>query len=242
MRMAIISDVHANLEALTAIIRDIEKQNVEKVHFLGDVVGYGDDPDRCIALIDDLCDIKLLGNHDYVALGLESPTHFNSAARESIIWTQEKLQPERIKDLADFEMEATCAGYRMVHATPEHPSEWNYLLSVPEAKRNFEFFTEDFCFVGHSHIPAVFCRRPDGEVELCDLEGVTAEPDCRYIINVGSVGQPRDGNPHACYLVADTIRNNFAHRRVPYDVETAQDKMKKAQLPNYLITRLASGR
>lgn len=242
MKVAIISDVHANLEALTAVIRDIETQKVEKVLFLGDVVGYGADPNQCIALIDNLCEIKLLGNHDYVALGLESPRHFNTAARESILWTQDILEPKAREALSSFTMDATLIDYYMVHATPEKPDDWNYMLSTEEAKRNFECFSQNFGFVGHSHMPGIFCRRPDGSVELHDREFQQADPDCRYIINVGSVGQPRDGNPDACYLIADTGLLSFAFRRVSYDVETAQEKMEKAQLPKYLITRLSSGR
>lgn len=242
MRLAFISDVHANLEALTAVMRDMEEQHIEKVFFLGDAVGYGADPNKCIRLIHNLCEIKLLGNHDYVALGLENPTQFNLMARQSILWTQSELKRKSIEIMSDFEMDAVFLDYFLVHATPENPSEWGYMLTVEEATRNFDAFTQDFCFVGHSHIPAVFCRRPDGRVEIFAEQSWQAESDCRYIVNVGSVGQPRDGNPYACYLMAQTEDNSFEYRRIPYELETAQIKMKKARLPEFLITRLANGK
>jgi diadenosine tetraphosphatase ApaH/serine/threonine PP2A family protein phosphatase len=242
MRVAIISDVHANLEALTAVIKDIETSRAEKVFFLGDAVGYGVDPNQCIALIDSLCEIKLLGNHDYVALGLDDPRHFNTVARESILWTQDKLQPSSEKILTGFEMQATFLDHFLVHATPENPRAWNYILTTEDAAGNFPFFSQNYCFVGHSHIPGVFCLNPDGNVDFMDTSFAESQPECRYIINVGSVGQPRDGNPAACYLLADTRERQFEFRRVPYEIETAQEKMKQARLPDYLIHRLASGR
>lgn len=242
MRIAIISDVHANLEALQAVTHDIENSNVERVFFIGDAVGYGADPNKCIKLISDLCEIKLLGNHDYVALGLENPKHFNVVAKQSIFWTRKALNRKAIERISDFEMEASFLDYYFVHATPDNPSEWNYLLTSEDAERNFDFFSQNYCFVGHSHLPIIYCRQPDGTVDIRESDSFEAKPDCRYIINVGSVGQPRDGNKDACYLIADTDTNSFKYRRVPYDLKKAQGKMRKAQLPEFLITRLASGK
>jgi len=242
MKIAIISDVHANLEALTAVMQDIESRNAERVFFLGDVVGYGADPNKCIKLIGDLCEIKLLGNHDYVAMGLESPEHFNVMAKQSIFWTRKELKKKAIERMSDFEMEATFLDYYFVHASPDNPADWNYMVSVDDAVRNFDFFSQGFCFVGHSHLPAVFCLQPDRKVDLIESDWFEAKPDCRYIINVGSVGQPRDGNRNACYIEAETDTNRFEFRRVPYDLRLAQEKMRKAQLPEFLITRLASGK
>lgn len=242
MRLAIISDVHANLEALTAVMQDIEQNSVERVFFLGDAVGYGADPNKCVRLIDNLCEIKVLGNHDYVAMGLESPEHFNIMAKESILWTQDTLTRKSIERLSNFELEATFLDYYLTHATPDNPSDWNYLLTPEEAERNFEFFTQSICLVGHSHLPGVFRRQPDGSIEFHTPDIFQAESECRYIINAGSVGQPRDGNRDACYLIVETDDNRFEFRRVSYDVTAAQKKMKRAQLPEFLISRLASGK
>jgi len=241
MRIAIISDVHANLEALTAVMHDIEKRNIERVFFLGDAVGYGADPNKCIRLIRDSCEIRLLGNHDYVAMGLENADHFNLMAKESIAWTQKTLKRKSIERMSDFEMEATFLDYYMTHASPEDPTDWNYLFAETDAARGFERFTQSVCFIGHSHIPGVFVLRPDETIGLHPPESFTANPDHRYIVNVGSVGQPRDGNKDACYVIVDTDGSKFEFRRVPYDLSAAQKKMRKAQLPEFLITRLASG-
>jgi predicted phosphodiesterase len=242
MRVAVISDVHANLEALQAVTQDIEKNNIEKVIFLGDAVGYGADPNKCVKRICDLCEINLLGNHDFVAMGLESPEHFNIMAKQSIYWTRKALKRKTIERMSDFEMEATFLDYHLVHSTPDDPAEWNYLLTEEDARKTFDSFTQGFCMVGHSHLPGIFCLRPDGQIDSLAAEDLQADPDCRYIINVGSVGQPRDGNKDACYLIADTEKNYFEYRRSPYDLQKAQEKMRKAQLPEFLITRLADGK
>lgn len=242
MRMAVLSDVHANLEALEAVAADMDRQRVEKVMFLGDVVGYGADPNACVKLIARLCDIRLMGNHDYVGLGLDSPKYFNVMAQQSILWTQKELDRKATELMSDFSLEAEYLNYYFVHATPDNPLEWNYLLTPDEAARNFAAFAQDICFVGHSHLPAVFRLRPDGASDMVRETEFRAEPDCRYIINVGSVGQPRDGNHEACYLIAETDVNIFTYRRVGYNLPKAQEKMKKARLPEFLITRLAGGK
>jgi len=242
MRMAVLSDVHANLEALEAVAADLDRQRVEKIMFLGDVIGYGADPNACVKLIARLCDIRLMGNHDYVGLGLESPQYFNVMAQQSILWTQKELDRKATELMSDFTLEAEFLNYYFVHATPENPLEWNYLLTPEDAVRNFAAFAQDFCFVGHSHLPAVFCLRPDGCLTMVRETSFHAETDCRYIINVGSVGQPRDGNHEACYLIAETDAGAFTYRRVGYNLTKAQEKMKKARLPEFLISRLAGGK
>jgi len=242
MRLAIISDAHANLEALQAVVHDIERQHIKKVFFLGDAVGYGADPNKCLKLICDLCEIKLIGNHDHVALGLESCRDFNLMAQQSILWTQKELKRKSIELMSDFELEASFLDYYLVHSTPENPRDWNYLLTVEDAQRNFDCFSQTYCFVGHSHLPMIFCRKPDGTVIKLNETFYQAEPNCRYIINVGSVGQPRDGNCGACYLIAETDSNRFEYRRIRYDLEKTQEKMKKANLPEFLIDRLTNGK
>jgi diadenosine tetraphosphatase ApaH/serine/threonine PP2A family protein phosphatase len=152
------------------------------------------------------------------------------------------LKRKAIERLSDFEMEATFLDYHFVHSTPDNPTDWNYLLTEEDARRSFCSFTQGFCFVGHSHLPGIYCLMPDDKIVSMEAKSLQADPECRYIINVGSVGQPRDGNKNACYLIADTESNHFEYRRLPYDVRKAQDKMRKAQLPDFLITRLANGK
>ena len=243
MKLAVFSDVHGNLEALSAVMRDIESRKIEKLFFLGDAVGYGADPNKCVEIIDAMCEIKLLGNHDYVALGLESARHFNPMAQQSIYWTQNELSSESKRRLSDFDMDGTYLDYYMVHATPEEPSEWNYILDPRDALRNFEYFSQSMCIVGHSHIPCIFMLKEGGSISMQENPtSFTAERGNRYIVNTGSVGQPRDGVSDACYLMIDTDLQSFEYIRVPYELELAQRKMKEAQLPDYLITRLANGK
>jgi diadenosine tetraphosphatase ApaH/serine/threonine PP2A family protein phosphatase len=242
MKIAIISDVHANLEALEVALRDIEKQGAEKIHFLGDVVGYGCNPNECVDLINRHCEIKLLGNHDFAALGLESTTGFNQVAAASITWTQTELSEASREILADFDMKATFLDYLLVHSTPGKPENWNYILNKNQAIVEFDNFSETACFIGHSHLPIVYYREPDETVRSSSKQSLELAPENRYIINVGSIGQPRDNDPRASYLLLDTDRKRIKYRRIEYDIDKTQAKMRKAMLPEFLIERLSFGR
>ena len=242
MKIALISDIHSNLEALEAILRDIEKEGVEKIHFLGDAVGYGSDPNKCVKLIAKHCDIKLLGNHDYAALGLETLIGFNQVAKTSIEWTMTKLSRKSIEILADFEMQSTYLDYFMVHASPGKPENWDYILNAEQAAEQFGTFSQSTCFVGHSHMPAIYIEDKNGTVKMQSKQSTELKSDNRYIINIGSVGQPRDNDPRACYLKVDTDIPKVEYKRVEYDISKTQAKMRNAMLPDFLVERLAVGR
>ena len=242
MKIALISDVHSNLEALEEVLRDIEKEGVEKIHFLGDAIGYGTDPNKCVKLISKHCDIKLLGNHDYAGLGLVSLDGFNKVAKTSIEWTQTKLNRKSIATLADFELHTTFLDYFLVHASPDVPDNWDYILSTDQATEQFAHYTQSVCFVGHSHIPTIYVEGADGTVRSHVSEILELNQDSRYIINIGSVGQPRDNDPKACYLIVDTDSLKIEYRRVEYDIDKTQAKMRKAMFPDFLVERLAVGR
>jgi diadenosine tetraphosphatase ApaH/serine/threonine PP2A family protein phosphatase len=241
MKIALISDVHGNLEALESVLRDIEQQGAEKIHFLGDAVGYGSNPNECVRLIENHCEIKLLGNHDYAAMGLESTESFNQLARASIEWTQAKLKEKSIGILSDFEMEAVFLDYFLVHASPGEPEKWHYILTVDQAIRHLDGFSQTICFVGHTHLPTTFIRDKDGAIAQHSRLSFPCLENRRYIINIGSVGQPRDNDPRSCYLIIDTDNNNITYRRVEYDIKKTQEKMKRARLPDFLIERLDAG-
>jgi len=242
VKIAFISDVHANLEALQVTLADIEKQHVDRVHFLGDAVGYGSEPNPCVELIASTCDIKLLGNHDYAALGLEAPTAFNDVARVSIEWTLKELSSRATTALADFEMEGTDGDFYMTHASPRTPELWEYVLNIESARDQFEHFEQQVAFVGHSHLPAFFCRRPDGTISQRYVTESELDPESRYIINVGSVGQPRDHDPRACYVTVDRDTQIIRYHRVEYDVSKAIAKIESQGLPQILGERLLVGR
>nr|MBN2277187.1 metallophosphoesterase family protein [candidate division Zixibacteria bacterium] len=241
MKVALISDVHGNLEALESVLRDMEKQGVEKIHFLGDSVGYGANPNECVRLIDKHCDIKLLGNHDYAAMGLESTENFNQLAQASIDWTQAEIKPKTITILSDFEMEAVFLDYYLVHSSPGHPEKWRYILNSEHAAVSFNDFSESICFVGHSHLPTYFELDSDGKVLQRTKEKLECDKNRRYIVNIGSVGQPRDNDPRAGYVIIETEISLIEYRRVEYNIKKTQEKMRKANLPDFLIDRLTSG-
>lgn len=243
MKTAIISDVHANLEALSAVFSDIDSVSADRVYFLGDAVGYGANPNEVVELIDQRCNLKLMGNHDYSALGKLAIEDFNPFAQVAINFTSSILTEKSLRALAAYELTASDDEALYVHATPRQPEAWNYCISTSDAALQFEHFTQDLCFLGHSHKPAVFYRSKSGQVKAVATEGaLELRDDCRHIINVGSVGQPRDGDPRSSYAVFDSDDRTIEFRRVDYDVSSAQEKMAAAQLPSFLVERLASGK
>jgi predicted phosphodiesterase len=244
MKIAIISDIHANIEALEAVIGDINQQGIDAIICLGDVVGYGANPNECVAVVSKQCPVTLLGNHDAAALGNLSTEHFNIHAKLAIEWTVDHLNSKSSSFLDGLPLAKNSASQTYVHATPYEPKMWYYITSLEEAAFNFQHFSSQFCFVGHTHIPIIIVL--DNKSELY----VHQEPqidygdlnDSRFLINVGSVGQPRDHNPDACYGILDDKEKVFCYRRVKYDISKAQAKMKKIKMPEFLIQRLAEGR
>lgn len=243
MRYAIISDVHSNLEAFESVISEIRRESPAQILFLGDIVGYGPDPNECIEKIKEAADIVLIGNHDHAAIGLTDVSYFNTYARAAIEWTMSQLNDRERSYLSELPMtgEFTSDDIFLVHATPRRPQDWNYIFTMEDIIENFECFTRKICLLGHSHIPVVIAMDNSGRLGVLKDE-VTIEEGHRYIINVGSVGQPRDGNPDAAYVIYDTQSSIVRIKRVSYDYHITQEKMKKAGLPDYLINRLATGR
>jgi putative phosphoesterase len=241
MKLGIFSDIHGNWEAFKAVLKALKKEKVASRICLGDMVGYGADPNKCIRKVQKFATVTLAGNHDHAAMGLTDITHFNQYAQESVAWTAGQIK-DKFKDyLKNLPFMHEMQDIRFVHATPQHPEQWNYVLSADQAQFVFETFTEQILFIGHSHNPLFFTQtgsavdiRPPGPIQL--IAGT------RYIVNVGSVGQPRDGNPQACYCVCDLEQQTVDIRRVPYNVERAQKKIRNAGLPDYLADRIAKGR
>ena len=241
MRWAILSDVHGNLEAFQAVIGDLRAEKADQIAFLGDVVGYGADPNECLSLLRNLTDWVVAGNHDYGAVGLTNIDVFNPMARSAILWTREKLSEENQAYLRQLLLLRNNGNVTFVHATPNQPEEWYYLFTFPEAEEAFLSLSGDLAFVGHSHRPLILTKAGSGEVEAMNLEETVLKPGVRYIINVGSVGQPRDGHPEAAYGLYDENTKRFRLKRLPYDVETAQRKIIRAGLPPFLAQRLSRG-
>jgi diadenosine tetraphosphatase ApaH/serine/threonine PP2A family protein phosphatase len=242
MRYAFFSDVHANLEALQAVILDFRKERIDRIYFLGDAVGYGPDPNECVELIDEISEIKLMGNHDYAALGLMNTDYFNQYATESIDWTKHSLKDKTIEIMSDFELTAEIDNIFIAHSSPKEPDRWHYILDMDDVKENFGFFKSQLCLVGHTHRPFIVALTEDGNCAISHRQEEKIHADRRYLINIGSVGQPRDGDPRSAYLIYDLEEQTVRCKRVTYDLKNTQKRMAEYGLPEYLIERLEIGR
>jgi predicted phosphodiesterase len=242
MRYGFFSDVHSNLEALKVVVADLQKEKLDQVFFLGDAVGYGPDPNECTSIIDQVAVVKLMGNHDYAALGLIETNLFNEYAQRSMEWTTGILTDKSLKVLSKFAMDHRFDQSYLVHSTPKEPQEWNYIFDLDDAEENFNFFNKQICLIGHSHFPVIIKKYDDRHCFLHQETWTKIEKGFKYIINIGSVGQPRDGSNLASYLVYDADEKTARIKRLPYDFAKTQAKMEKRGLPQYLIDRLAVGR
>lgn len=232
MRTAIISDIHSNLEALEKALEIVEKKKIDEIICLGDLVGYGANPNECVELTRRRASCVLLGNHDQAAYDLSQTEHFNRHARTAAYWTNQTLTPENLEYLKGLSLQCVRDDLTFVHSSPKEPEQWEYVFSPYEAKSNFDFFQTRVCFIGHTHIPGIF---PE------DLKTQKIHKNNRYIINVGSVGQPRDGNWRLCFGIFDTSAWTYELIRSEYDVQTASEKIIAADLPRFLADRLLMG-
>jgi len=240
MRFAILSDIHANLEALEAVLADARSQNCTHFVCLGDVVGYNANPSECVKIIQDLECPVVKGNHDEQASMITSTEGFNELAEEAIDWTRDHLSADDKAWLADLRLSRQVRDFTIVHATLDTPGEWGYVFNNLDAVASFTYQHTTVCFFGHTHVAGAFVR--DAGVTRVVTEHLTIESGKKYFINVGSVGQPRDGDPRAAYCIFHIDRNVVEQRRVKYDLAGAQKKIVRAGLPRLLADRLALGR
>lgn len=245
MLYAIISDVHANLEALEVVLADISARRPDAVLCLGDFIGYGPDPVACVERLRPLLRAAVLGNHDVAALETHDAVaaKFNPFAYEAVVWTRRQLTDAVRGYLDGLPRRATPDGFLCVHGSVRDPIE-EYIFDIETARASFEAAPFPWCLVGHTHMPAVFVQAGEsiiGEPLLPDRP-LRLLADRRYIINVGSVGQPRDGDPRAAYVVLDTEAQTADLVRLAYPIARTQEKMLGAGLPAMLAERLAYGR
>lgn len=243
MRYLVVSDVHANLEALEAVLGDAPSYNA--VMCLGDLVGYGPNPNECVQRVMALPGlISLIGNHDLAALGELDLSAFNAYARYSAEWTTMRLDPDVREHLLSLAPKLDHDGVMLAHASPRDPV-WEYMEVPEQGPPNFALFDGPLAFVGHTHVPRVFTESADGTASLVSMpdagEVLSLDADTRMIINPGGVGQPRNGDPRAAYGIWDTDARTFEFRRVPYPFEMTQIKIKINGLPSVLAERLAYG-
>jgi len=243
MRYAILGDIHSNLVAFEAVLEDIEvRGGVSEIWCLGDVVGYGPEPHACIELLRRYNHVCVAGNHDWAAIGKIDISDFNPDAAEACRWTAQQLTAEDIIYLQNLPLSLKQGDFVLVHGSPRHPI-WEYILSVDDARDNFNYFDTKFCLVGHSHVPLMFWCDNTGACLGARLpqEIRLGSQGFRLIINPGGVGQPRDGDPRASYAIYDGDAQIMYHYRVSYDINATQKKMRERNLPPPLIFRLSYG-
>lgn len=233
MRIAIISDIHSNLEALETTLDLIKKQHIDEVICIGDIIGYGANPNECIALVRKTTPHILLGNHDEAAIDLSKTEYFNPFARIAAEWTNKQLTDEHKMFIAGLPLSVEREGLLFVHSSPYQPSEWHYILSSADAQLNFSYFGQPICFVGHSHVPGIFSE---------DIWARDVVQGKKFLVNIGSVGQPRDNDWRLSFGVFDTTTWEYENIRAEYDVEKASEKIRKAGLPKALAERILVGR
>ena len=242
MKYLILSDIHGNAQALEKVIEEIAVTRPDFVVSLGDVVGYGANPSDCIDLVDQHCNIRVCGNHDFVAAGLAESENFNITARISIEWTKSSLSARQKELLNAYDTVRHHGECLFAHSSPVSPLDWEYIYTIGQAERIFRETDARFIFIGHTHVPGIISYDPVSGYSVENSSKVEVEPNRRYLINPGSIGQPRDGVSAASFALIDVQRSRISLRRIPYDVTEAQERIRAEGLPESLASRLAIAR
>lgn len=240
MKFAIIADIHGNLDAFQVVLEDAKKQQVTHYACLGDVVGYNANPKECLDIVRTMNMPCVKGNHDEYCSSEEQLEGFNPAAAEAVNWTRKQLTDDDRQWLRDLKYTRMVTNFTIVHATLDGPQRWGYVFDKLAAAASFTYQNTSVCFFGHTHVPVAFMK--DSMVRGGTYSKFRTEPGKKYFVNVGAVGQPRDNNPKAAYVIYDTIDGTIELRRLDYDIPAAQKKILAAGLPERLAERLAYGR
>lgn len=239
-KYAIMGDIHGNLEALETVVKDAREQGVNSFVCVGDVVGYNANPAECLELIKELKCVTVRGNHDHYCSHDECLDDFHPLAANVVDWTRHQLTPEQIDWLRQLRMVCIVDGFTIVHSTLDMPEKWGYVFDTLEANANFTYQSTSVCFHGHTHVPIVYERQDLVRKEPLTKLKITLGK--KYFINVGSVGQPRDGDPRSAYAIYDVKNKLVELRRLPYDIAKTQEKIRKVHLPERLAKRLEAGK
>ena len=261
-KYAVLSDIHSNLEALTTVLEKCRELGITEYISLGDVVGYNANPNECLALVRNLNVVsRVRGNHDdYSVRGDIAESGFNANAKKAVAWTREQISEDDRQWLDEAKYEVRFLNATLVHATLDTPQNWGYILDQFHAEDNFTYQRTNLCFCGHSHVPVAFVKkqltnpgeRPieminawngdvDEDVTIPAAVEVEYRKNNKYLFNIGSIGQPRNGDPRASFAVWDTDRMTVTRHRLPYDIAATQQKILDAGLPERLAERLVYG-
>jgi len=241
MRYAVVSDIHGNLESLRIALAALRKD--DGLLCLGDIVGYGPNPNECVELIRERATATILGNHDVAAIESFGLDYFNPAAREAIEWTQKVLTPQSRDWLASLDYELRTPEYLLVHGAPVNYFE--YIVDNPSAAEAFDGTDAPLVFIGHTHLAEYYAKAPSGRITRHPMRtggSLQLDPATRYILNAGSIGQPRDGNPQASFLFYDQSNGTIEWQRYDYPIESVREKIAHEHLPARLADRLLVGR
>ena len=255
MKYAVLGDIHSNWEALSVVLDDAVRHEVDAYVSVGDIVGYGADPAKCLAALRKLDCTCVRGNHDHFCAYPSGMQALSQIATAAIVWTCRQLDAKQLLYLSRLEKMVVHDSFTLVHNTLDNSDEWKYPASISDAEDNFALQTTQICFCGHTHVPVVFEKHEQVSVrhfkkEALNLRCVTSgmseimalEPDSQYLINVGSVGQPRDRDPRAAYMIYDSLDTTIELHRLPYDIESTRRKITEAKLPQWLGARLGVGK
>ncbi len=237
MKLAIISDIHANYEALDAVLKDIETQRVEQILCLGDIVGYGPDPSKCVTAIQALGCPVIRGNHDHDAANDRALDNLNDTARLSLEWTRKQLSQAQRQWLGNLPFSRRVGRFAISHASLDEPEAWHYIRDLADAERALNRQNVPLCFIGHTHQPGFF-EQKGGVTHQIRKAGHQLDDDTKVLVNVGSVGQPRDGDMRASYVIFDRVQRTVEFQRVEYEVAKTQERIRGQGLPEELAIRL----
>jgi len=242
MRYAIFSDVHGNLEAFEAVLKSARSERIDAYLCAGDIVGYGANPNECVELVRSVAAVTVAGNHDYASVGLSAGQDMNFEAQAAVDWTRQHLLESSRAYLSALPLVRETQELTMVHGSLDDPQDFHYLVNVFNCAATFDLLQTSLCFIGHTHVPVIFIEDPvTGDFHYMDVPEAVLDPRKKYIINVGSVGQPRDSIVHAAYCIFDSEARRISMKRVSYEVFRARQKIVDAGLPRFLGDRLLTG-
>lgn len=241
MRYGIFSDVHSNLEALIAAVEAYKKEGIDRYLCIGDIVGYASNPRECVEEIQALAPLAVAGNHDWAAVGLFSTEYFNREANDAVLWTKENLDEKSRRFLEGLKLIYKNEDLFLAHSTLDNPGDFNYMTDISASLESFNLLENNICFVGHTHVAGFFAKEKNGPIIYRENDVIDIKKENKYIVNVGSLGQPRDGNAKAAYCIYDTEKREVLIKRIGYNIKRAREKIFEAGLPKFFGNRLLLG-